>query len=195
VKITARTIALVLLFSALALASHAQVSTQATATAFNYQGSWYAATTETEAVPLVYWGAADGNSFSLGARELIIPSLFSVYGVVGTYQPDISALIKKTTLNPDQFQLSLDVMGGAAVLPGGSKPSLEGRLNFSYAFTPNTALTGAYAGGGIIGSNKFAEVSAGLEYIFNPQASPSLAMKRLIKRAALVRAAHAAALE
>jgi hypothetical protein len=186
-----RNIATALLAVFAALTCRAQVTTEATATGFDYLGTWYAATTETESLPVVYWGTAKGNSFSLGARELIVPSLFNVYGGVGTYQPDISALIKKTTLNPDQFQLSFDVMGGLATIPTGNKPALEGRVNFSYAFTPNTALTGAYAGGGLIGANHFVEVSAGLQYIFNPSASPSAAMKRLVKKAALIKAAKA----
>jgi len=172
----------------LAIPAQAQFNAQATAGALHYNGTWNLTTTETEALPLVYWGTDKGNSFSIGAREIIVPSLFTVYGGVGTWQPDLSAIIKKTTLNPDQFTLSVDVMGGAAIIPAGNKPALEGRVNFAYAITPNTALTGAYAGGGLIGSQGFYEVSAGLEYIFSPQSSPSAAVKRMLAKRTLMKA-------
>ena len=175
----------------LALPASAQVAAQATATGFYFQGNWYAATTETESMPLIFWGASKGNSFAIGARELIVPSLFNVYGGVGTYQPDLSTLIKKTTLNPDQFQVSFDVMGGMALIASGNKPAIEGRVNVMYSLTPNTALTGAYAGGGMIGSDRFGEVSAGIEYIFNPSASPSAAVQTLVRKAAALKAAKA----
>ena len=68
----------------LALPASAQVAAQATATGFYFQGNWYAATTETESMPLIFWGASKGNSFAIGARELIVPSLFNIYGGVGT---------------------------------------------------------------------------------------------------------------
>lgn len=182
-----RIIALALLAVWLAIPAQAQFNAQATAGALHYNGTWNLTTTETEALPLIYWGASKGNSFSIGAREIIVPSLFDVYGGVGTWQPDLSAILKKTTLNPDQFTLSVDLMGGAAIIPTGNKPALEGRVNFAYAFTPNTALTGAYAGGGLIGSNGFYEVSAGLEYIFNPAASPNAAVKRMLARRAALK--------
>jgi hypothetical protein len=180
-----------MLSAALAQPVFAQtMSTQATASAFHYQGNWLAGTEQTQSFPLVYFGAQKGQIVSLGAREIIVPGSFNAYGALVNYQPDISKLIAKTTFNPDQFSLSFDVMGGLATLPDNTtKPSLEGRVNFAYAFTPSVALTGAYAGGGLIGRDRFGVVSAGLRYMIGAGNAPSMAIKRMVARAAAKRAA------
>jgi hypothetical protein len=164
-----------------------QVTAGATASAINYKGAWTIGTEQTQSIPLVYWGAQKGNIFSLGSREVINPGVFNAYGVLGSYSPDISALIKKTTFSPDQFAVSFDVMGGIATMPTGpARTALEGRVNVSYALTPNTALTGAYAGGGLIGQDPFYTVSAGFAYLFGgPSNTQSLAKKRFIQKFAL----------
>ena len=149
----------VLLFAILALVvipAMAQVTAGATASAINYNGAWTVGTEQTQSIPVVYWGAQRGNVFSLGSREIINPGVFNIYGALGNYQPDISALIKKTTMNPDQVAVSFDVAGGIATLQNGSTaPAVEGRVNFQVALTPNTAFTGGYAGGGLVGQNRF----------------------------------------
>ena len=172
---------------ALCIPAAAQVTAGATASAIRYQGAWTVGTEQTQQIPLFYAGAAKGQIFSLGAREIIAPGQFQMYGALGSYQPDISALIKKTTFNPDQFALSFDVAGGVATLSsGGTKPAVEGRVNAAYALTPNTSLTGAYAGGGLIGGTPFYTVSAGFAYIFGgPANTQSVAKKRFIQAYAL----------
>ncbi len=172
---------------AMSIPASAQVTAGATASAISYKGAWSLGTEQTQSIPVVYWGAQKGNAFSLGAREIVAPGVFQIYGALGSWSPDISALIKKTTFNPDQFALSFDLAGGVATLPvGPSKPALEGRVNVAYALTPNTALTGAYAGGGLIGSDPFYTVSAGFAYIFGgPANTQSLAKKRFIQAFAL----------
>ena len=171
-----------------------QLSTQATASAFHYQGNWLVGTEQTQSFPLAYFGQQKGNVFSLGAREIIVPGSFNAYTALGNYQPDLSKLIAKTTFSPDQFSLSFDLAGGLATLADNTtKPTIEGRVNFAYALSPNVALTGAYAGGGMIGKDRFVVVSAGLQYMFGAQHSPSAAVQRLVRRAALKRAAAQAA--
>jgi hypothetical protein len=171
---------------------HAQVTAGATASAINYQGSWNVGTEQTQSVPLVYWGAQKGNVFSLGSREIINPGVFNMYGGLGNYQPDISALLKHTTINPDQVNLSFDLAGGIATLQGGTTaPALEGRVNFQVAITPNTSFTGGYAGGGLIGRNRFGVVSAGFAYLFGaPSSTQSVARKNYLRRYALKHAAQ-----
>ncbi len=184
-------ITMILAVAALALIAvptvQAQLQAGATASAIRYQGAWTVGTEQTQSIPVMYWGASQGNSFSLGAREIINPGAFQVYGALGSWSPDISSIIKKTTFNPDQFALSFDIAGGVATFPvGPAKPALEGRVNFAYALTPNTALTGAYAGGGLIGQNPFYTVSAGVAYLFGaPSNTPSLARQRFIQKFAL----------
>lgn len=172
---------------AFSVGARGQVAAEATASAINYQGAWTAGTEQSQSFPLVYWGAQKGNIFSLGAREILNPGVFNVYGALGSYQPDISKLLAKTTFNPDQVNLSLDVVGGAATLQNGSTvPALEGRLNLKVAITPNTAFTGGYAGGGLIGKDRFGVVSAGFVYdLFRPKTSQSLAKQRFNKKYAL----------
>ena len=172
---------------ALSIPALAQVTAGATASAINYKGAWTVGTEQTQSIPVAYWGVQKGNIFSLGSREIINPGVFNVYGALGSYSPDISRLIAKTTFNPDQFAISFDLMGGVATLPTGpSKPALEGRVNFAYALTPNTALTGAYAGGGLIGQDPFYTVSAGIAYLFgSPSNTQSMARKGFILRYAV----------
>jgi hypothetical protein len=160
------------------------VTTQATASAIRYQGQWGVGTEQSQLLPVIYFGQQNGQVFSLGAREIIAPTFgWSIYGALGSYQPDISSIIKKTTFNPDQFALSFDLAGGMASLPNNiTKPAIEGRVNFSYAFTPTIAMTGAYAGGGLIGQERFATVSAGLAYVFGASNVPSAAAHRLAAR-------------
>lgn len=169
-------------------ALRAQMTEGATASMFNYNGSWNLGTEQTQSFPLVYFGAHKDNIFSIGAREIIDPGVFNIYGALGNYQPDISKLLAKTTLNPTQFNISFDVVGGLATMAGGiTSPALEGRINAQYALTPNTSLSGAYAGGGLIGQNRFGVVSAGFAYVFGaPANTQSVAKKAFIKHYALV---------
>jgi len=177
--------ALILLM--LVIPGYAQVTTQATASAIHYDGAWTAGTEETESLPVVYLGAAKNNIVSLGAREIINPGYWNMYGALGNYQPDLTWLFKHTALDPSQFTLSFDVDGGIATLTdGGTKPAVEGRANFQYALTANTALTGGYAGGGMIGGKPFGVVSVGFAYLFgDPNSTQSMSRKRFLLRQAI----------
>ena len=84
---------------AFSVGARGQVAAEATASAINYQGAWTAGTEQSQSFPLVYWGAQKGNIFSLGAREILNPGVFNVYGALGSYQPDISK-----TAGEDDFQ-------------------------------------------------------------------------------------------
>ena len=167
-------------------ALHAQLQAGATASAFDYNGTWTIGTEQTQSYPLVYWGAQKGNIFSVGAREIINPGIFNVYGGLGNYQPDFSALFKKTTINPDQVTISFDIAGGVATLQNGTTaPALEGRVNFQVALTPNASFTGGYAGGGLVGQNRFGTVSAGFAYLIGGPKTQSLAKARFNAKYAL----------
>ena len=159
----------------------AQVTAGATANAVYYHTNWSAGTELTQQIPVFYAGSAKNNIFSVGTREVIVPSVFDMYGGMVNFQPDITKLLEKTNFNPDQVSVSFDLAGGVATLPGGiTKPAIEGRFNFQIALTPATSFTGGYAGGGFIGQDKFGTVSAGLTHqIFGPpSATQSSAKKR-----------------
>lgn len=182
-------IALFLPLIASAQTSQAMLTTEATASAVRYNGQWSVGTEETQSFPLLYLGAGKNNIFSLGVREILVPSVWNVYGAIGNFQPDISKLLALTTLSPQQFNISFDLVGGVATFASGttaSAPALEGRVNVNYAITPSTELTGAYAGGGLIGSKTFAVVSAGFAYVFGaPNTQSTLKKGFLLRRAVL----------
>ena len=166
----------------------AQVTAGATASAVYYQKAWSLGTEQTQQIPVFYAGAAKNNIFSFGTREVIVPTVFEMYGGLVSYQPDLTKLLAKTNFNPNQVSLSFDFAGGVATLPAGvTKPAVEGRVNFQIALTPATTFSGGYAGGGLIGQNRFGTVSAGLSHtIFGtPSATQSLAKKRFIQAFAL----------
>jgi hypothetical protein len=173
---------------AMSIPAVAQVTAGATASAVYYQHAWAVGTEQTQQIPVFYAGAAKNNIFSVGTREVIVPTVFEMYGGMVNYQPDLSALLAKTNFNPNQVSVSFDMAGGVATLPGGfTKPAVEGRFNFQVALTPATTFTGGYAGGGLIGQNQFYTVSAGLQHqIFGaPSATKSLAKKTFNRMYAL----------
>ena len=178
---------IVLVVIALCLPATAQVTAGATASAIDYQGAWNIGTEQTQQVPFIYAGAQKNNIFSLGAREILVPGVFNMYGGLFNYQPDLTALFKNTTFNPDQVSLSFDIAGGIATLQNGTTTTaLEGRVNFQVALTPNASFTGGYAGGGLLGKNKFGDLSAGFAYAFGgPKVAPSAAKARFNKKYAL----------
>jgi hypothetical protein len=179
-------IVLIFSFTITAMAQGVSLTTTATASAVKYGGSWGAATHETEALPFLYWGASKGNFLSLNGEQLIAPGFgWSIYGAGAGITPDISALIAKTTLSPDQLTVTFSGFGGVATLTNSTnKVAWGARGTLSYAFNPNLAMTTVYAGGGGIGAQRFYEMSAGLLATINPQASPSAAVKRMVRKAA-----------
>ena len=166
---------------AMSIPAVAQLQAGATASAVYYEKAWSMGTEQTQQIPVFYAGAAKNNIFSVGTREVIVPTVFELYGGLVSYQPDLTKLLAKTNFNPDQVSLSLDFAGGVATLPDGStKPGVEGRLNFQIALTPATSFTGGYAGGGLIGQNRFGTISAGFAHTLfgTPAATQSSAKKR-----------------
>ena len=172
---------------AMSLPAVAQVTAGATASAFNYRGAWTVGTEQTQSIPVGYWGVQKGNILSVGSREIINPGVFNVYGGLVNYQPDLTALLKHTAFNPEQVMVSFDIAGGVATFPTGpTAPAIEGRVNFQVALTPNTSFTGGYAGGGMVGKDRFGTISAGFAYLFgSPISTQSVAKKNFIRKFAL----------
>jgi hypothetical protein len=167
---------------ALSIPAVAQVQAGGTASAVYYQGNWYMGTELTPLqVPVFYAGAAKNNIFSVGQRDVVVPGAFELYGGLVNYQPDLTGLLSKLNFNADQVSLSIDFAGGVATFPNGTtKPGLEGRVNFQYALTPATTFTGGYAGGGLVGQDRFGTVSAGLSHTLfgTPSATQSMSKKK-----------------
>ena len=171
------------LFLLTGLPVFAQFNAGATASAFRYNSAWTVGTEQTQQVPFIYAGVNKNNIFSIGAREVINPGVFNMYGGLINYQPDLTSLFSHTTFNPNQVNISFDVAGGLATLANGNTaPSVEGRVNFQVALTPNASFTGGYAGGGLIGNSEFGTISAGFAYAFGgPMNTKSLARKAFVQ--------------
>jgi hypothetical protein len=169
-------------------AIQAQLQAGATASAVYYQRNWYPGTEQTQQLPVFYLGTAKNNIVAFGTREVIVPSVFELYGGLINYQPDLTNILAKMNFSPQQVSLSFDMAGGVATLPDGTtKPGVEGRLNFQIALTPATSFTGGYAGGGLIGQNRFGTISVGLTHdLFgSPSSTQSVAKKAFNKVYAL----------
>lgn len=167
------------------------LNASATASAIHYDGAWSLGTELTQQVPVYYWGSQKGNVASFGVREILAPTPgWSAYGALLNIQPDISGIIAKTPFNPDQFQFSVDLMGGAAKMAEGTTlPAVQGRGNLSYALTPGVALTAVYGSAGVLGRQTFTTLEAGIAAnVFGVTNIPAASMKRLIKKAAAKRA-------
>jgi hypothetical protein len=165
---------------AMSIPAVAQVQAGGTASAVYYQHGWSMGTEQTQQFPVFYGGASKNQIVSFGTREVIVPTVFELYGGLVNYQPDLTALMQKLNFDPNAVSLSIDFAGGVATLPSGTtKPGVEGRLNFQIALTPATSFTGGYAGGGLIGQDQFYTISAGLSHqLFGtPSATPSAAKK------------------
>jgi len=172
------TAGLLLLFLAAAMAASAQVTVGTTASAYYYQKAWFVGNETTASVPFLYLGTAKNNILSLGGRNDVAANAFDAYTGLVSFQPDL------TKYFGNQVALSLDVGGGAATLAaGGTKPAVQGTLNFTVMLTPNTSAIGGYAGGGLIGGNKFGKFSAGIAHYFGgPATVQSQAKKNFVKR-------------
>jgi hypothetical protein len=186
-------IASIVALLALSVAAAAQtpgvvVSAASEAVVAHYQGMWTPGNHTTESFDVIDWGAQKGNSFSAEIHEFLLPTInVNSYLAGGKFVPDISALVKKTNIPSDQFQVFLQAGGGVTNVPAGSKTTFMGGGGAAYRATPN--LTWTVLDGYVLcfGGQCAPTASTGLVYTFNPAASQSLMMKRLIARRAAIK--------
>lgn len=191
---TKTVVILALLFAASSLrAQGIPVTVTATASDVHYLGVSYAATHQSQSIDLMNLGANKASILSVAAHEIIVPGAnFQVYGVGAGFQPDISGLLSKTNIPVEDLTFAVDGFGGIATLPTGNAGAWEVRGSLAYALSSNVALTTGYAGGGMIGSHGFYEVSAGLTAALNPAANASKFVQKLVLRDRAARAAKLA---
>jgi hypothetical protein len=168
------------------------VSASTEAVAFHYNGNWSVGNLNTQSFDIIDWGAQKGNSFSAEAAELLAPTPgINSYLGFGKYTPDISSFISKTNLSADQFQVFVRVGGGETTMGGNSYGTMVAGGGATWSAIPNLNLSmGDVYWIRFNGVNSI-YASAGLRYIFNPNASPSFAMKRMLARQARKAAAVA----
>jgi len=177
---------------AVAVTASAQSSvtfaTSSEATGLNYAGSWGAANHTTETLDAIDWGAAKGNSLAVEGHQLIAPSFnFNSYLGGVRVTPDISALLKPTNISPDQFGLYIQAAGGVSTLKAGNQLTALVGGGANYRLTTNLAWTTVDAHWLRIGNMNAWEMSTGLEYIFNPNSTQSMATKRFLLHRAMKR--------
>ena len=164
------------------------ISISTEATALNFGGHYYAVNHTIQSLEIANWGLAKGNSLSVEGHELIGAPTVGWNGYYGgvKIQPDISSLMAHTNITSDLFNVYAQGAAGVAGLPTGNKISFIIGGGANYRFTPNLAWSTVDFRYVKVGAQNGFEASTGLIYYFNPSASKSVAIRRLIaKRAAM----------
>ena len=162
------------------------ISTSTEAVGLHYNNAWGAANITTVGLDVFDWGVSKGNSLS--AEEYTILSTdggFNSYLGGVHVVPDISSLVKHTNIPSDQLGVFAEVAAGnstfANATPNKFTFLLGGGVN--YRLTPNVSWSTIDFRCGRVGAQNYYTASSGLTYFFNPTASQSLAVKRLLARA------------
>jgi opacity protein-like surface antigen len=162
------------------------MSTSTEAVGLHYNNAWGAANITTVSLDVFDWGKTKGNSLS-AAEYTILSSGGGFNSYLGGVHvvPDVSSLVKHTNIPVDQFS----VFGEAAAGNSTFSSTTPNQFTFllgggaQYKLTPNIAWSTVDFRWGRLGSKDFYTASSGLTYFFNPQASQSLAVKRMLARA------------
>ena len=100
-------------------------------------------------------------------------------------------MFKKTNLPEDSFQIFVQVAGGLATFTANNQVTLFFGGGGSYRITPNLQWSTLDIHFMRVGSKNAVEMTSGLAYYFNPQATKSFALRRMILRRAAIKAATA----
>jgi hypothetical protein len=158
------------------------------ALAINCNGSWGAGNLSTEVYDLLDYGATKSNRIFAQGVELTAPNCgLSVFGGGVIWQPDLSAVLKKTNVSTGNFIVFLDGSAGngisstgsnrvTAILGGGAKYILSDNLTWNTMRFEEV----------FFGSNRYQAVSTGISAYFggtpaSPAASPAV-KRSLLKR-------------
>lgn len=175
---------IILLGTGMALAQ-ATFSTSTEAVGLHYNGAWGVANHTTESLDFLDWGAQKGNSLDVEGHEIMATTAgFSSYLGGVRITPDISNILKKTNVSPDQFGVFAQSAVGVTTLPASNNITFLLGGGAMYRLTTNLSWATVDARWGKIGSQPFYEVSSGLTYIFNPQTAKSLSAKRFMAKRA-----------
>ena len=188
-RIFALTLGLVLAFavSATAQTSGVTFSTSSEAVGIHYCPSlapcaWGPGNVTIESLDVFDWGAQKGNSLSAEGYELLAPSFgFNAYLGGVRVTPDISSVLKKTNISPDQFGVFAQFAAGTSTFTTtGNEFTFLLRGGSNYRISTNLAWNTVDFGWGRIGARTFYEASSGFVYYLNPQAAQSKATKRFL---------------
>ena len=163
-------------------------STSTEAVGLHYNNQWSAANTTTVSLDVLDWGKAKGNSLSAAEYTIIAPGGgFNSYLGGIRYVPDISSLVKPTNISTEQFGVFAEAAVGTSTFSNSTPDKVTFLIGggANYRLTPNLSWSTIDFRWGRLGAQDFYTASSGLVYHFNPQASKSLAEKRLLARTKL----------
>lgn len=138
------------------------------AVAIHYGGAWSVGTHITESYDFADFGKTKSNHLYVEGHELLAPTPgFSIYAGGLKYEPDLTALLKKTNVPAGNFGVSLSAaLGNGVPSSGGSHIAFLAGGGVKYQLTSSLSWQTLEAGYGQFGSNRFAVISTGLSFIF-----------------------------
>jgi hypothetical protein len=138
------------------------------AVAIYYAGGWSAGTHVTESYDFVDFGKTKSNHLYVEGHELLAPTPgFSIYAGGLKYEPDLSALLKKTNLPVGNFGVTLSAaLGNGVPSSGGSHVSFLAGGGVKYRLTQALTWQTLESEYGQYGSNRFGVISTGLSFLF-----------------------------
>jgi hypothetical protein len=159
--------------------TRAQTTTTATSTssgfsatseavAVRYAGEWSAGTHITESYDLVDFGKTKANHLYVQGHELLAPTPgISIYAGGLQYEPDLTALLKKTNVASTNFGVYINgAVGNGVPTSGGSHISFLAGGGVKYALTSALTWQSLNVQYFRYGSNNGAAISTGLSFIF-----------------------------
>lgn len=164
------------------------------ALAIGANGTWGAGNLTTESYDFLDYGATKSNRIFAQGVELAAPSVgLSVYGGGLLWQPDISALIKKTNLPSGNFLVFVDASAGNGI-PATGKDRVSGVFGGGLKYIVNDTVTWNTIRFEEVffGNSRYPAISAGISAYFGGTPS-SAAISSNVKRALTSRIAKASA--
>jgi hypothetical protein len=139
-----------------------------TAVAIYYAGGWSAGTHVTESYDFVDFGKTKSNHLYVEGHELLAPTPgLNIYAGGLKYEPDLSALLKKTNLPMGNFGVTFSAaLGNGVPASGGSHISFLAGGGVKYQLTKALTWQTLETEYGQYGSNRFAVISTGLSFLF-----------------------------
>lgn len=170
----------------LAQTNNLVLSTSTEAVGLHYNNQWGPGNISNLLLDVYDWGKQKNNSLS-AAEYTIISSSGGFNSYLGGVRvvPDISSVVKHTNIPSDQFGVFLEAAAGNSTFSNATPNEFTFLLGggAQYKLTPNVSWSTVNFRWGRVGSRSFYETSSGVAYFFNPQASQSLAVKRMLVRA------------
>ena len=160
--------------------------------AISANGTWGAGNLTTESYDLLDFGATKSNRLFAQGVQLAAPSVgLSIYGGGLIWQPDISALIKKTNLPSGNFLVFVDASAGNGI-PETGKDRVSAIFGGGLKYIANDTITWNTIRFEevVFGNSRYPAISAGISAYFGGTPASAVASPN-VKRSLLSRLARA----